>query len=252
MPARTKRAATGKKGRRATANKGQQATRRPTPDPASDAPSVTSTSTPDACYEPLGPPPHRRTSQDGAGAPSTPLPWIPSTPPPKPRVFDENSPPITTFNTFERDGQLYSRLSPSPRTQWALDAGVNRFSPDVSPVIRQGRYDPPSPFQKLTPYRTPENMEDTSALLDAFYDGPSTPTRASYKTSPGILGRRGDRRTEQASKEAAVAPQDDDPFVAAAQDEEHSDASVTVAASDAPVDVVGEELVGGEKDTEEK
>ncbi|KAL1726557.1 hypothetical protein EV714DRAFT_239285 [Schizophyllum commune] len=252
MPARTKRAATGKKGRRATRNKGQQATRRPTPDPASDAPAVTSTSTPDAFYEPLGPPPHRRTSQDGAGAPSTPLRWIPSTPPPRPRFFDENSPPTTTFNTFERDGQLYSRLSPSPRTQWASDAGVNRFSPDVSPVIRQGRYDPPSPLQKLPPYRTPENMEDTSALLDAFYDGPSTPTRASCKTSPSILGRRGDRRTEQASEEAAVAPQDDDPFVAAAQDAEHSDASVTVAASDAPVDVVGEELVEGEKDTEEK
>ena len=201
---------------------------------------------------PLGPPPHRRTSQDGAGAPSTPLPWIPSTPPPRPRVFDENSPPTTTFNTFERDDQLYSRLSPSPRTQWALDAGVNRFSPDVSPVIRQGRYDPPSPLQKLPPYRTPENMEDTSALLDAFYDGPSTPTRASYKTPPGILGLRGDRRTEQASKEAVVAPQDDDPVVAAAQDAEHPDASVTVAASDAPVDVVGEELLEGEKDTAEK
>ena len=252
MPARTKRAATGKKGRRATANKDQQATRRPTPDPASDAPAVTSTSTPDAFYEPLGPPPHRRTSQDGAAPPSTPLPWIPSTPPPRPRAFDENSPPAVTFNTFERDGQLYSRLSPSPRTQWASDAGVNRFSPDVSPVIRQGRYDPPSPLQKLPPYRTPENMEDTSALLDAFYDGSPTPTRASYKTSPGILGRRGDRRTEQASEEAAVVPQDDDPFVATAQDAEHSDASVTVAASDAPVDVVGKELVEGEKDTEEK
>ncbi|KAL1688976.1 hypothetical protein GGG16DRAFT_104039 [Schizophyllum commune] len=252
MPARTKRAATGKKGRRATANKGQQATRRPTPDPASDAPAVTSTSTPDAFYEPLGPPTHRRTSQDGAGAPSTPLPWIPSTPPPRPRAFDENSPPAVTFNTFERDGQLYSSLSSSPRTQWASDVGVNRFSPDVSPVIRQGRYDPPSPLQKLPPYRTPENMEDTSALLDAFYDGPSTPTRASYKTSPGILGRRGDRRTEQASEEAVVAPQDDDPFVAAAQDAEHPDASVTVATSDAPVDVVGEELIEGEKDAEEK
>ncbi|KAL1700210.1 hypothetical protein EV121DRAFT_295422 [Schizophyllum commune] len=252
MPARTKRAATGKKGRRATANKGQQATRRPTPDPASDAPAVTSTSTPDAFYEPLGPPPHRRTSQVGAGAPSTPLPWIPSTPPPKPRVFDENSPPAVTFNTYERDGQLYSRLSPSPRTQWTSDAGVNRFSPDVSPVIRQRRYDPPSPLQKLPPYRTPENMENTSALLDAFYDGPSTPTRASYKTSPGILRRLGDRRTQKSSDEAAVAPQDGDPFVAASQDAEHPDAFVTVAASDAPVDVVGEELIEGEEDTEEK
>ncbi|KAI5822611.1 hypothetical protein K523DRAFT_318054 [Schizophyllum commune Tattone D] len=252
MPARTKKAATGKKGSCATTNKGQRATRQPTLDAASDGPAAPTTSTPDAPYEPLGPPPHRRTSRDGAGAPSTPLPWIPSTPPPRPRVFDENSPPTTTFNTFERDGQLYSRLSPSPRTQWASDAGVNRFSPDVSPVIRQGRYDPPSPLQKLPPCRTPENMQDTSALLDAFYDGPSTPTRASYKTSPGILGRRGDRRTQKSSEDAAVAPQDGDPFVAAAQDAEHPDASVTVAASDAPVDVVGEELVEGEKDAEEK
>uniref|UniRef100_D8Q301 Uncharacterized protein n=1 Tax=Schizophyllum commune (strain H4-8 / FGSC 9210) TaxID=578458 RepID=D8Q301_SCHCM len=246
MPARTKRAATGKKGRRATANKGQQATRRSTPDPASDAPAVTSTSTPDTFYEPLGPPPHRRTSQDGAGAFSDPFPNIPSTPPRRPRVFDENSPPVVVFNTFERNSPLSSRLSPSSRTPWASDAGLERFSHDGSPVIRQGRYEPPSPLQDLPLYRTPENM-DTGALLEAFYGGPSTPTRASHKKSPGILESRGDRRTQKASEEAAVGPPNDDPFVIASQDAAHLDVSVTVEASDAPVDDVEEKLINGEE-----